>query len=356
MPSRFTIDRELLIRVFFFTTFAFLLYQLFLLARPFLFSILVATMLTVIFYPFYKAIRRRVRNPNGAALLATTGVVLLGVLPLVGMIWMVLRESGNLIPAVQGVMETLSNGDFSSFKDSLPPTLYSTLERFNVTLARLNIDLEPFVLDNARELGARMASVGGLIARNALFTFFRLVIMVICLFFMFKDGESFFTWILNLIPMEQGHKQAVARSAYETFRAVTAGVFLTATAQGLTATIGFLIAGVRLPLMLGLTTGITSLLGASFVITLPTALVMMMENPWRGIFLFVWGAVVVGFLDNLLKPILIGSRARMPFVLVFFSILGGLKMYGLLGVILGPMLVAAVLAFVRIYRDAYTAA
>jgi predicted PurR-regulated permease PerM len=63
----------------------------------------------------------------------------------------------------------------------------------------------------------------------------------------------------------------------------------------------------------------------------------------------------VGWLDNFLKPILIGSRARMPFVLVFFSILGGIKAYGLLGLILGPIVVASVLVFVRIYKEAYGA-
>jgi predicted PurR-regulated permease PerM len=172
---------------------------------------------------------------------------------------------------------------------------------------------------------------------------------------MFRDGEAFLTWFLNILPMETSHKQAVARSAYETFKAVTIGVFLTAAAQGIVAMIGFLLAGVRLPVVLGIATGVASLLGASFIVTVPVALIVMMERSAAGIFLLIWGLTAVGWLDNFLKPILIGSRARMPFVLVFFSILGGLKMYGLLGLILGPILVAAVLAFVRIYREAYGA-
>jgi predicted PurR-regulated permease PerM len=171
----------------------------------------------------------------------------------------------------------------------------------------------------------------------------------------FRDGDILLNWILRLIPMEHEHKQALAHSAYETFRAVTIGVFLTAAAQGVTAMIGFLIAGIRLPVLLGLATSVTSLLGASFVVTLPVALVVMINSPGWGFFLLLWGAFVVGVLDNFLKPILIGSRTRMPFVLVFFSILGGLKMYGLLGLVLGPILVACVLTFIRIYRETYSA-
>src|SRR4051812_38170220 len=92
--SRFTFNRELLIRVFFFTVFAFLLYQLFLLARPFISSLLVASMLTLTFHPLYKRLRKYVPNPNIASLIITFGVLLSAVLPLLGLAWVLLRESG----------------------------------------------------------------------------------------------------------------------------------------------------------------------------------------------------------------------------------------------------------------------
>jgi predicted PurR-regulated permease PerM len=175
----------------------------------------------------------------------------------------------------------------------------------------------------------------------------------VALFFAFLDGDAFLRWTLNLIPMETSHKNALAKRAYDTFRAVTAGVFITAAAQGATAMLGFLIAGVNLPVLLGLAVGAVSLLGASFIITMPVALFMFKDSVGWGIFLLLWGMIVVGWLDNLLKPLLIGSRARMPFILVFFSILGGLKMYGLLGLILGPILMASLMTFIKIYRDTY---
>ncbi len=98
------------------------------------------------------------------------------------------------------------------------------------------------------------------------------------------------------------------------------------------------------------------MLGASFVVTLPVAYTVMRESRGWGIFLFIWAIGVVGILDNFLKPILIGSRARMPVILIFFSIVGGIKLYGLLGFMLGPMLLASFLSFVKIYQEEYPSA
>ncbi len=354
MSSRFTIDREVLIRVFFFSTFAFLLYQLFILSRPFIPSFLLAVMLAIAFFPVYRHTQKYIKNPNMAALIVTMIVFLSALLPLVWLGWVFLKESGRIIPVAQNLMETLNGGQLNSMGDRLPPGLLKLAHRGSEYLAAFNIDPKPWVIENLRDLGSRITSIGGMLAANAIFTFFRGVILLVALFFMFRDGKAFFDWFLGLVPMEPVHKMAVARSAYETFKAVSIGVFVTAMAQGVTAMIGFFIAGVRLPVILGIATFVTSLLGASFVAWLPVALFVMMDRSGAGLFLLIWGLVVVGWLDNILKPILIGSRARMPFVLVFFSILGGLKMYGLLGLLLGPILVAAVLAFARIYREAYT--
>lgn len=354
MSSKFTMNREILVRVFFFGTFAFLLYQLFLLSKPFLPALLVSAILTMTFSPFYRRLHHRVKSANGAALIMTLTVVLAAVLPLVGFVWLVIRESGSLIPAIQGVMAEIKSGNDALLQEKLPPFLYESFDQISTFFNGVNVDIKSFVLDNAREIGSHLSSLGSFVARNAIFTFFKLMILVLSLFFMFRDGERFVDWVLKLIPMEHSHKHAIAKSAYETFRAVSIGVFLTASAQGLAATIGFFIAGIRLPILLGLTTAMVSLLGASFVICIPVALFVMIDDFSKGLFLLIWGAGLVGWLDNLLKPILIGSRARMPFILVFFSILGGLKMYGLVGLILGPVLVACVLAFIRVYREAYS--
>ena len=106
---------------------------------------------------------------------------------------------------------------------------------------------------------------------------------------------------------------------------------------------------------------LAALLSSLLVILLAVLPLLMLawvlhDSAGRGLFLLVWGLGVVGLLDNFLKPVLIGSRARMPFMLIFFGMIGGIRLYGLLGFILGPVLVASFLVFVKIYREEYAAA
>lgn len=353
MPTKFTFNRELISRIFFFSVFAFLIYQVFLLAKPFLTPLLIAGMLAITLYPYHIRLRRWISNPPLAALIMTLCTIVAAVIPLVWLAWFVLQEAHNLIPTAQRIVLEVQNGDLMPLINNFPPPLDRFLQRLYAYLTNLEIGVKPVILETVQNIGVSITALGTLLAKNALFTFFKILIFVVALFFAFLDGEIFLRWFLNLVPMETSHKQALAKRAYDTFRAVTSGVFLTAAAQGIIAMIGFLIAGVKLPVLLGLATGTVSLLGASFIITMPVALFMFKDSVAWGIFLLIWGAVVVGWLDNFLKPILIGSRARMPFVLVFFSILGGLKMYGLLGLILGPILIASLLTFIKIYRDTY---
>ena len=191
--------------------------------------------------------------------------------------------------------------------------------------------------------------------KHIVVTLLNALILSVVLFFVFRDGEDLLHWALSLIPMQASHKQIVSRRVYETFRAVVIGSFLNAAAQGAAALVGFLIAGVRLPVVLAIGTSVASMLGSSMLVTLPVAFSVMHQSTGWGIFLLVWAIGVVGVMDNFLKPFLIGSRAHMPFILIFFSIVGGIKLYGFLGFILGPVLVASFLSFVKIYREEYDA-
>jgi predicted PurR-regulated permease PerM len=346
-------DRERLIQVFFFAAFAWVIYQLFLLMRPFLPGLLAAVMLAVAFHPFKAWIQRRIKNRHLAALTLCLGVLLVVILPLFIVGQVIVREASRLLPVVQELLEDIQNHNLGEFQQHIPSYVQGLMNRGMSFLQTFNIDIKGIVLENASRIGAIISSSGIFLARHALFALFNGVVMMVLLFFAFRDGELYYKRIITAIPMRTEHKEALAARAYEIFRAVTIGVLATAAAQGFVATIGYLIAGVRLPLLLGMATGLVSLLGASVLVTLPVALSMFGDSVPRGIFLLIWGGLVVGLLDNFLKPILIGSQARMPFVLIFFSILGGIKLYGLLGIILGPMLVATFLTFLKIYQEEY---
>ncbi len=347
------LTRDVLIRIFFFSAFALILYQLFLLARPFLTAMLGAAMLALIFYPLHVRIVRKLRNRTAASLLSTLGVLLLGVLPLVGITWFFIREASDLAPVIKRFLDELRARDWPTLEARLPSILQRAVGFLSNIFTHMNVDFREVLLDNARTVGTKVTFWASQALRNIAVTLLNILILSIALFFAFLDGERLLQWAISLIPMRASHKQIVAQRVYETFRAVVVGSFLTATAQGALAIIGFLIAGVKLPVVLGITTSLAAMLGASILVTIPVALSVMRENVGWGFFLLVWALGVVGVVDNFLKPILIGSRARMPIILIFFSIVGGVKLYGFLGFILGPLLMAGFLSFVKIYREEY---
>ena len=347
------LNRNTLIRVFFFSAFAFILYQLILLAAPFMTALLGAATLAMIFHPLHVRLLRGVRNPTWASLLSTLCVLVVAVLPLAGMSWFFVRETAQLAPMAQQFFEDIRSRDWPALMAHLPHLLQRGVQTMSELLEKLNFDFRQTLLDNAQTIGGQTTYWISQALRHIVVTLINLLILTVGLFFSFRDGERFLNWGLSLVPMQKVHKQSVAKRVYETFRAVVVGSLLTASTQGAVALLGFIIAGVRLPVLLGLGTTIAAMLGASFLVTVPVALTVLRESTGWGVFLLVWGIAVVGVIDNVVKPIFIGKRARMPFIVIFFSIVGGIKLYGFMGFILGPILVASFLSFVEIYRQEY---
>ncbi len=212
------------------------------------------------------------------------------------------------------------------------------------------------MLGNINAASARIANFGAVMARNILFGLVNLLLILVMLFFCFRDGERFLHWLFDTVPMPVAQAQSIALRIYQTVTAVIRGALLTAVIQGLLAMIGYQIAGVPLAVFFGVMTGFAAMIpvvGAGLVWA-PIGIFIFMKSPAWGIFVFTWGFFVVSLADNVLKPVLIGSRARMPILLIFCSIIGGANVYGVTGLMIGPIVIASLLAFVTIYREHYS--
>jgi predicted PurR-regulated permease PerM len=157
--------------------------------------------------------------------------------------------------------------------------------------------------------------------------------------------------------MESEHKDAILARFYDTVSAVVQGTLVTAAVQGLLAGIGIAIVGVPFAILLGVATSFVSLLPFGGPVIWISVVVYLLFNEayGRAVILLVWGVVVVSSADNVIRPLIIGGRTRIPTVFLFFGILGGLQAYGFLGIFLGPALIAILVAFIRIYREEYAA-
>jgi predicted PurR-regulated permease PerM len=347
-------------RWFFFGFFAFLLYQLLLILSLFADVIIWACSLALVFWPVYRFIDKRLPDrPSVSAGVCTVGVLLLVLIPLSAIFTVVVAQSAQLYPTVQEWLSTVQNTDNSNIGQLLPVFMQNWLQSFTAWMKSVpmlaDFDFAAFVLGNTDTLSSTLANFGAATARNIIFGFINLLLILVLMYFCFRDGEKFLNWFYAVLPMEALHAQEVAGKAYDMVTAVIRGALVTALMQGALALIGYLIAGVPLALFFGVLTGFSALIpvvGAG-LIWLPVGIFTFMQDPAWGTFVMVWSFFLVSMIDNFLKPILIGSKTRMPILLIFCAMIGGANVYGVTGFIIGPILVSVLLAFVTIFREYY---
>ncbi len=353
------LEQRGIFRWFFFAVFAFLLYQLLLILSLFSDAIIWAVSLTLVFVPLYRRTQRWLPGRrNAVAAVSTLGVLLLFMVPLILMFGVVVQQSAQLYPTVSAWLSGVhANG--GSLVDVLPDFMQNWWRQASEYIDQnpylAGFDAEQFMLSNVQALSGAVANFGAAAARGILLGLVNLVLVLVLMYFCFRDGERLLKWFYQIVPMPLPHVEAIALRVYQTINAVISGALLTAGAQALLAITGYLIAGVPLAIFFGVLTGISAMIpvvGAALV-WVPISLFIFVEAPGWGIFVALWGFFLVSMIDNFLKPLLIGNQARMPILLVFCAIIGGLNVYGFTGVIIGPILVAMLLAFIRIYRDYY---
>jgi predicted PurR-regulated permease PerM len=354
------LEQRRIFRWFFFAVFAFLLYQLFLILSLFADAIIWAVSLSLVFVPLYRYVQRRIPGGrNRVAAVSTFAVLLLFMVPLIFMFWVVVQQAAQVYPTVNAWLNGVHTNADGSPAGVLPEFLQRWWEQIEAYVDQnpylAQFDLQQYMLSNVETASRRIANFGAVAARGILLGFVNLVLVLVLMYFCFRDGERLLRWFYQIVPMPAEHVEAIARRVYRTINAVISGALLTAGIQGLLAIIGYMIAGVPLAMFFGVLTGFSAMipvLGAALV-WLPISIFVFMDAPGWGIFVGIWGLFVVSLIDNFLKPILIGSQARMPILLVFCAILGGLNVYGFTGIIIGPILIAMLLACIRIYRDYY---
>lgn len=342
-PKLLRFDKAQVFSFFFFGILLFLLYQLVHILSPFLGALVVAAAFALIFFPVHLWIRKRiVANRSAAAAVSTLLAVLTLALPLLLFGALLLSESREIYPKTNQWLSAISQKDLDI---SIP-------ERFK---AYITLDPNEILTDSLKSLQEKISKSGAGLLKNIFFFFVNFGVMAFSLFALFRDGERFLHWFIDIIPMDQEYKHRVANQLYVTTMAVVRGLLLTAIIQGFIGTVGYWLAGVKAPALFGLLTTFAALVPfvGTTLVWVPLSIAMYFLSGFStGLFLALWGGVAVGLTDNFLRPILIGKGAKLPVFLLFLGIIGGMKVYGPLGLFLGPLLISCVIVFLQIYREA----
>jgi predicted PurR-regulated permease PerM len=312
--------------------------------RPFVVPLIWGAILSYVSWPLQQRIVRAVRGRNGLAALLTTMLVTLAiVVPLAWLVLMVRVEAVNGYAKVQ---------TFLASKPSLPPALHdlpwigawaqNMLEQLSADPTAIREQLVMTLEQSSIEMSKLIGGVG----RNVAKLFFA----VLSMFFLLRDGPRLVREaraILEGILGPRVHDYLDAIGA--TTQAVVYALILGAIAQGTVAGIGYFFAGVEAPVLMGAITVLVALIPFGAPIVWGSLSLWMLVNGHlgHGIFLLIWGLLVVSWVDNLVRPMVISNATRMPFLLVVFGVLGGVLAFGLVGLFIGPVLLAVSLAIWR---------
>jgi predicted PurR-regulated permease PerM len=189
--------------------------------------------------------------------------------------------------------------------------------------------------------------------KNVLLFLLQLFIVVFSLFFLYRDGRRIQRGFWSVLPVEEEKKKALEGIVARILPSVLTGVLLTALVQGILGGIGFWIGGLPSPIFFGALICVASLLPlvGTMMVWLPGALYLLfLGKTWGGIFLLAWGFFVVGSSDNILRPLLSRRQSGLPISLLMLGSLGGLVAFGLVGVILGPVVIGIALVLLEMHK------
>ncbi|MGE0822643.1 MAG: AI-2E family transporter [Candidatus Binatia bacterium] len=347
--------RQQTFAAFFFAVFLFLLSQLYSLFSLFLKPLTWTLILVLTFYPAFSLLLRLFRGRRSAAALTLTLFIML--LVIVPLSYLSTLLTAQMIGFYQGVQNAVASGELQTLLSSWQETSLGQLwMQWAPRIEMLEIDVPGLLLKGANAASQYIVSHATDVAKNLLGLAFNFLIVSFSLFFFFRDGESLYETFRDLIPMEPHHKEEIFRQFYETVSAVVQGMVITAVVQGFLAGIGFRAAGLPYSFFLACAAAVSSLqpFGGTAAVWLPCAIYLGLVGSWGlAIALTVYGIFIISGVDNIIKPFFIGERTKLPTLFLFLGILGGLQAYGFLGVFLGPVILAIIVTFVRIYKETY---
>ena len=310
--------------------------------RPFLQPFAFAVILAVVFFPLHERVLRALKSRRGiAALVSTFAVMLLFGVPAFIIVTLGASEAMNVAHYL--TRRSAEEGGFTFFLASLAAGPLRFIGRW-VDLSKY--DVHAIINSNAQKVGLSVVGVGAAVLSNlARFTVDALITFVI-LFFLFREGKEWAYRTGKITPLSDVQVARLYQNISDTIIANVYGILSVGVAQGILTGIAMRIVGMPSSLLLGLAAGICSIIPVvgSALVWVPVAIYLLMEAAvWKGVFLLIWGTVVVSSIDNLIRPWVVAGRVELhPFVLLFF-ILGGVEAFGFIGLFLGPV-VASVLA------------
>ncbi len=325
-------------------------YLVFATFRPFFSAVIWSAVLSYGLYPVYGRLARATGERRSmSAVVMSLGVTLGVILPLAYVSFLIGKEVAktylSLVSSLEqgpGVIEQwLGHPWVAAFADQL-----QEFQRLTGT------DLRSVLVDNLAQLGSTLVEQLTHVARNILAGLTELGIILLTTFYLFRDGERVIGWLKQLLPLTEARQQLVVRRFDEVIKAAIFGNTLVAALEGIVGGLAFALAGVPAPLLWGATMAVLAylpLVGAAIVWG-PVALYLFIQGRYGAVVILCVAGMLIAILDYVVRNIVVGGASKMHTLLAFFAMLGGLQFFGLVGIVMGPLVVAISMALLESYR------
>jgi predicted PurR-regulated permease PerM len=315
--------------------------------QPFLHSIAWAMVFAIVFYPVYAFLLRHLRFKSLASLVTLLILVIIILGPVTYLSFILVDEIGNVVDSFnKDTLQSLRD----LFINSKPAAL---IQKLRAHLGIEGIGNSATIMESIRNLGKNIASSLTAGITNVAVVLLNFIFMLFALFFFLKDGAGFLSRLREYLPFSEEDKNRLISRVKDMVISTVYGGVLIAVMQGILGGIAFAFLGIEAPVLWGCAMTVMSflpLIGTFAVWGPASAYLFIQGNYGKGIILILYGVLVISMVDNILRPIIISGRTKMPTLAVFFSVLGGIKLFGLIGFIMGPLVLALFVSIFEIFR------
>lgn len=323
-------------------------YLVYLIAAPFFVPLAWSAVLAIFFYPVHQRILEKMR-PTRAAVLSTAGVTCLLIMPAILVLVLTAREALEATARLQDALAVHGPGPS-------PPLL---MRAEGWVLAKIpaswrSIDIAQPLQEAAAKVAAFVGSAFTGLLKNTVTFFVDLFILIFALFFMFRDGDAVVRGVRHLLPFDEAIQTDMLEESKDLIFASVAVGLLLAVIQGLLGGLSFVLVGISAPVFWGVLIAFFSLVPVvgSLLVWGPACVWLLIGGHWgKALTVVAICGGVSTVADNIVRPLLLRNRTRLNELLLFIGVLGGIEAFGMLGLVVGPTIVAAAMGVFRVYMD-----
>ena len=322
------------------------LYLCWLMLRPFITVLEWAAVLVIVFYPVHQRLAKKIKRRGLSALVSSLLVIVIVVAPVTFLTVTLANELASTARELPAHMAQLL--------DPEAPVTGPVSKWVHDHLAVAALSSQTFIVEQLKNAGGAFLEQSLGLMGNILNGIVKAFLVVFTMYYLFRDGDKIVRALPGVLPLNSQQSEAILARTSQVVSASVYGVVTIAMIQGMLGGLAFWILGVPSPILWATVLAFVSMIpiAGSFFVWLPASIYLLMTGHWtKAILLSLWGALVISTIDNLLRPKLIKNQTKLPELFIFFSVLGGMSVFGLLGIVLGPVVLAITLGLLQTFKQ-----